>query len=168
MSSRCARTPLSLVLAAVSVLLAAGIPSARADLELIRVDVHPQNVPLAQTGGTATVAVTVVVHAEITEAKLDLKLPEGLAAPAGYPRLVNLIPGEPKVFLVSVKLPPGHARYDIVAGIKGYLNTAPCAQYNNAIITVGAPPERAVLIQRSHGRSIREVRMGDPLRRAEP
>lgn len=133
--------------------------------DLATVDLQVKQRPSAEKGGAAVVVIKITTYADIRDARVEVTVPQGLAPPDGFPKPIEAAAGQVQEHEVVVRVPPGDKRYDIIAQLRGFLNNVPCVQNNNVILTVGNPPEEKVVLTRSGGRLIREVRVDDRLRR---
>jgi hypothetical protein len=138
--------------------------TACASTQALAVDVTTATPSLQEGGGVARFTVTVKTLIDLSEAWIELRVPAGVVKPAGYPRNVGLVVGEPLEHSFELILPPGSKRHDIVAGMVGVHQGVDVAQFNNVWVRVGDAVEHKPVLTRSGSSLVREVRFGDPLR----
>jgi len=120
---------------------------------------------LPESGGVARFTVTITTLIGLSESWVEIRVPEGVSMPEGYPLNVGLVVGEPYQHSFELNLPPGAARHDVVAGVSAVQGGVDLAQFNNAWVSVGDVVEEVPVLSKSGSRLVREVRFGDSLRR---
>ncbi|MDP6519253.1 MAG: hypothetical protein QF411_05085, partial [Planctomycetota bacterium] len=145
--------------------LAGEVATTCASTQFLAVDLQAHTPRLPVGGGTARFTATVTSLLDLDTAWFDIRVPGGVAKPAGFPRNVALVPGEPHNTSFELELPAGMARHDIVAGLRAVHRGVDVAQFNNTWVAVGAIQPPQPQLSYSGSQLVREVRFGDPLRR---